>query len=443
MYCKQAIALAINIKNHFDRVVNQQVDRTVVTQMLLPFRMPTHMENLRKVRAGCKLCFLSPNTNQSCDDEVSFVECSRCISNIEFDEFATSLLTGISAKTAGKKRSASGLSGVRKRAMEDEDDYLVTARAKRCLEPRSTADYSPMDCMHQAVGLQNARRVLRSSKEAALEEISSSFDFDDAGSALLLELKETMKVDQEASDASSSASADSFKPSMGCYTVADAGRTTSSYPCTNLDAPHTRDDLRIITSPFTYEKRSSPEDQLDMDTPSGHMQDFLYSCYRDGIYPSPVMPYPPSATLRGSAYLTPNGPRLSGGDREDKSDSSEAACAGTEVDTGGAEQFTRNTDTSHLPGGLLEVSLEAPTTKLAEHQQSSAAHGEQFFRESRLQPYSVPGTDSDAAGNGDGNTVVTSPQQGCEQHGAGGQPMVLAYDELQQLLTHLLAEARD
>jgi len=424
MYCKQAIALAINIKNHFDRVVNQQVDRTVVMQVLPPFQMPTHLENLRKVCAGCKVCSLSPNKNESCKDEVFLIECSRCIRNIGFDDFATSLLTGTAANTTGKKRTGSSPFGIRKRTMEDEDDYLVTARAKRCPEPRSDADYSPMDCMHQAVGLQNARRVLRSSKEAALEEISSSFDFDDAGSALLLELKETMNADQGAGDTSRCDFAAGFEPALGCPTVVDLGAAASNCLSTNPDILPAHDSLRITTSPFAYEKRGSPEHQLEMDTPSGPMPDLLFSCYRDGIYPSPVMPFPPSATLRGSTCLTPNG-----GDSEEKLDCSEIACAGTEVDTSGVEPLTRYQVASHLLYGPLGVSLGTLTSKFAE--------GEQF------QSCSVPRPGSDADCNG--NTVGPSPPQRAEQQGQGDgvQPLVLAYDELQQLLTHLLAEAHD
>jgi len=42
MYCRQVIALAMNIRNHFDRIMNQQMYRTIV-QITLPYPMPSHL----------------------------------------------------------------------------------------------------------------------------------------------------------------------------------------------------------------------------------------------------------------------------------------------------------------------------------------------------------------------------------------------------------------
>lgn len=44
-YCRQILALALNIKNHFDRIVNQQQARPI-RQIELPIAMPPHMKNL-------------------------------------------------------------------------------------------------------------------------------------------------------------------------------------------------------------------------------------------------------------------------------------------------------------------------------------------------------------------------------------------------------------
>ena len=41
-YCRQILALALNIKNHFDRSVNQHPNRPIC-QLHLPFPMPNHM----------------------------------------------------------------------------------------------------------------------------------------------------------------------------------------------------------------------------------------------------------------------------------------------------------------------------------------------------------------------------------------------------------------
>lgn len=43
MYCRQAVALAVNIRNHFDRIVHQQRDATI-PQIGLPLEMPQHMK---------------------------------------------------------------------------------------------------------------------------------------------------------------------------------------------------------------------------------------------------------------------------------------------------------------------------------------------------------------------------------------------------------------
>lgn len=41
-FCKQIVALAFNIRNHFDRIVNKQTKGSIY-QILLPHSMPTHM----------------------------------------------------------------------------------------------------------------------------------------------------------------------------------------------------------------------------------------------------------------------------------------------------------------------------------------------------------------------------------------------------------------
>eukprot|EP00128_Syssomonas_multiformis_P009490 Colp12_sorted_trinity150504_noHs@1839 len=334
MYCKQAIALAINIKNHFDRVMNQQVDRTVVVQVFLPFQMPTHLENMRKVCEECRMCSVSQNARagssqvREFEDNFCFAECSRCIRHMSFDEFARSLVTAASHKIVSKKHSVSGRTGFRKRPMTDEDEYLLAGSTKRHREQQACEDYSPMDCMHRAVGLQRAQRVLRSSKEAALEELSSSFDFDEAGSALLLELKENKKIKhgQEGNDRGEERGEESDGGVGELAGDCQGLHSVTQTPLIVSADPLACDKLHITTSPFAYEKRSSPEYLVGMDTPTGPMHDLLYSCYRDGIYPSPVLhhcPCPSTSASLGDMFQSNN-------------QDIDNACASTEVDAGEA-----------------------------------------------------------------------------------------------------------
>ena len=65
MYCRQAVALAVNIRNHFDRIVHQQRDATI-PQIGLPLEMPPHMKmndcvpiNTKKVGDEVVICALS------------------------------------------------------------------------------------------------------------------------------------------------------------------------------------------------------------------------------------------------------------------------------------------------------------------------------------------------------------------------------------------------
>lgn len=451
MYCKQAIALAINIKNHFDRVVNQQVDRTIIVQILLPFQMPPHLENLREVCTECNICSPSSTSaqNYGSKTESFFAECARCIRNTGFEEFLTALLNSTSAKTVGKKRSGSGSSAFRKRiGASEDDDNVFAGKSKRHREQQGTTGYSPMDCMHQAVGLQNARRVLRSSKEAALEDMSSSsFDFDDAGSALLLELKEIVKVDQDGSGSRFDADAKAVEGRPG-------DRVQILAPPTNSEYPPVHDSLHIITSPFAYEKRSSPEHRLSMDTPTGTgtggpMQDLLFSCYRDGIYPSPVVPFHSSASLLGSIFQSHHSPLQSKDGREGNVDTA-TGCAGTEMDTGEEQGF------AHNPLPPREELSEAKAIKhigpiqTAGNLQGESSSGGQHFREADAQlrahrgcpsPQQIAYPDSSSPLRLSAGSAITVPPSA--EHESGGLPLVLAYDELQQLLTHLLAEPRD
>lgn len=441
IFCKQAIALAINIKNHFERVLNQQVDRNVVIQIQLPYPMPFHLRNMQKEVTVCELCV--ERTDEQSDTEILpnaasvsdagnhfFLECARCIRSISYETYARSILLAQS-KTMCKKRASTARCASRKRSRvdDDDDDFSHSSGSKRSRNGDS-GEYNPMDCMHKAVGLQHARRALRSSREAAANELSS-FDFDEAGSALLLEIKESVQT--RADGDGGAGLLETFHVGMG-----------EALPTHGNDHRMARNEsgLNIATSPYAYSGSESSFDPYAVPHASpgasASLQEFLAACYRDGIYPSPIMHLPASfpVVVTNEAHVKNAQSRPIRG----SSLSCVGISAGTEVDGSdyiSPEECVEDVENKSTAAQQVNAHCTLSSEKNQEASLSSLLPGSLPVDFNTIQgesqpvplptllPLSLP-TPLPA------ESVPAVPSE---------QPVVFAYDELQQLLTHLLNEA--
>eukprot|EP01032_Pedospumella_encystans_P008978 gene8978-10598_t len=427
-YCKQAIALAINIKNHFERVLNQQVDRNMLIQIDLPFPMPAHLTALQVNVSRCTFCYSdldATSKSEECSLEMDHcVVCANCVSPITYDDYTLSVMDTAHSKLASKKRTSTARTSTKKRSRV-EDDEFVTSREKRgkyCHSRGDSAARTAMNCMHQAVGLQHARRALRSCKEAALDDLSAAFDFDETGSALLLELKENSKVVE------------------GQGSVCSHG--SSDLPVEHCAAPPQHqasvwEPLRIITSP--YEKASTPELASGPNT-----HDFLLACYRDGIYPSPDMSSAAASSagvagLFGRTFFTHNPLHQ---------ETMASHSAGTEVDAGDEAATDLAVPGTH---SLSCSAADMSSNNAALERKSSPNCSSSPSRHTQNDTYQTAASPLAHGAEPPEGLLLTlaplspTPQQQQQQQQQQRSPALpsFGYDELQQLLTHLLCDARD
>lgn len=417
----------------------------------LPFPMPVHLTAMQVNVARCTVCSSELSgkldAQESCADVGRYVTCAYCVSPITYDEYSLSVLDSAQSKLASKKRSSTARNSSKKRCRTD-DDVFVASREKRGrfhhlhdVEARTA-----MDCMHQAVGLQHARRALRSSKEAALDDLSAAFDFDEAGSALLLELKENSKVvvsDPHGLDSSTG----------GVELSALQVELRETTHMTQQQQASVCEPLRIVTSPFPYEKSSTPELASGPNT-----RDFLLACYRDGIYPSPVVPSA-AAPWSGSGVC---GHTFLATCPSSYGERMVSYSAGTEVDAGADAAGELGADhalsSSCRPAGEpfavvndagLEIKSDMLNERLVGNCTSPSAAA---LQPSQVVDVTVPVTSTADTGRaeeicGEPTKLLATPlsQTPTQQQQVQQQSPLpsFGYDELQQLLTHLLYEARD
>lgn len=202
MFCKQAISLAVNIKNHFERVLNQQMDRTVVIQVRLPCSMPNTSSDLRSVcsclsnneniHANRQATTRDPNkTHQTCD------ECGYKVQFIDYDDY---LQTTRSTARNNRKRNYAASSDSRKKLrseFQSINDNIPRSRTRVDMENYDEV-YQPMQRMCEAVEFQQQQRysqhqrLTRSSlASVATSQLDSTVGCD---SALLLGLKKNCRV---------------------------------------------------------------------------------------------------------------------------------------------------------------------------------------------------------------------------------------------------------
>ena len=398
--------------------------------------MPAHLTALQVNVSRCTFCSsdldAAPKSEECSLEMDRCVVCTNCVSPITYDDYTLSVMDTAHSKLASKKRASTARNSTKKRSRE-EDDEFVTSREKRGKYFHSRGDSAArtaMDCMHQAVGLQHARRALRSCKEAALDDLSAAFDFDETGSALLLELKENSKVME----------------GQGSVCSHGSGSSSSDLPVAPCAAPQQHqasvwEPLRIITSP--YEKASTPELASGPNT-----HDFLLACYRDNIYPSPDMSSAAasSAGVAGTFFthhslLEETTACYSAGtevDAGDESASADLAVLGTHsLSCSAADMSLNNAALDHksspVGDGCMNCSgspSRQPQNDTYQTATSPLAHASHCCESSAEPPDGLLLTLA---------PLSPSPQQ---QQRSPALPS-FGYDELQQLLTHLLCDARD
>ncbi len=419
----------------------------MLIQIDLPFPMPVHLTASQVNVSRCTFCCSELNAatkSEECSIELDYnVICANCVTPITYDEYTLSVLDTAQSKLASKKRASTTRNSNKKRSRIEDDEFLVSKEKRvKYFQSRDSAARTAMDCMHQAVGLQHARRALRSSKEAALDDLSAAFDFDETGSALLLELKENSKATEGHISAGSShgGGATSSSDSPVAHSMALRQQTLGWEP------------LRIITSP--YEKPSTPELASGPNT-----HDFLLACYRDGIYPSPVLPMNSGAAAPSTGagifdqhVFTHNS--LHG-------EAAASYSTGTEVDAGddaaGADSTVQVPVISCLTAGMTfaaSTALELKSSPKSDRHRSGSPCTRTLHHTDEAHPGNVSmGNENDTTDAASAepskkhlaplSQSPTPPQQQQQQQQQQSPLPSFGYDELQQLLTHLLCDARD
>jgi hypothetical protein len=398
-FCKQAIALSMNIKNHFARVLNQQSDRSQLTQILLPYPMPTILENDVDVVSSCANCseeslvysidtghttqHIQPRRKDGC-----YEVCRRCVNLIAYCEYLDGILGDRTLKPA-------------KRRYRGQAEYI----GKRYKKARAHSPYDP-----------GPRASSRVAAAAALACAAISYPEDCAAdSALLLGMKRA-RVDRQgfsevsatSSDAGSSGSAEQQPDDSSGSAAYHHTNTVHGNPYAAL-FPHARAD-----SPDLFLQERNPEVGCGggLTVATGYdavptnggvitlsdgrsLHDFLVACYRDGIYPSPAACTIQQRQLYASSYFSTEGDTTAPSYTE----------TGTETDADTAREGER--------GGLAPQPMQDSSCGDAVAVQGDSPDS------STRQPTPTP-----------------AAAYSLEEVG----PPEIAYEDLQQLLAHLLQE---
>lgn len=367
MFCRQAIALAVNIKNHFERVLNQQMDRTVVTQILLPCRM---VDTSQHVLENACTCLASLNDILTCESEggtsKSYRACGDCgykVTFIDYDEYLRTIRG--TAKSAKRRNSVSSVN-TRKRARADNPSNSDAKKVKASDDNYDA--YEPMRRMYEAVELQRSERPVRATRSTVASAVTSQLDSAaacdyESDSALLLGMKKDCRVRSLSQETGDSSQQMQEEHGMNGYESASSSSdqsTHSAYFASSFAAPSERNldinaytmplrdtylqaPLHIATSPYRsgdlttgaylLTRCASPDTNLDytypapeLHEPGSHyataggedsvcagspgdpsdgaaLRDFLAACYRDGMYPSPIAPGDSGAAAHGACRV--------------------------------------------------------------------------------------------------------------------------------------------
>ena len=362
VFCRQAIALSINIKNHFERVLNQQLDRRILVQVTPPHRMPAHLEKWFPTVLSCPQC---DGSNSPMVEDVDSVDtvgiCSKCVHFLEYDEYARSVIQSRGARAHRKRtdRSSSSSAGrpwIRSKKARLDEGYVPSASTARSITRKNP---SPGGAR---VGLRASTRV--STRPSAPRNLSDPFT---AGSALaLLKMKRGNVTTRRPADSDdSSEGGDSRGDSRHGCDEADSEddrhrdmdfeeRYESQYMfdgafLQRLSTPdlfrcylgggEAVEDTLATSASSSGLTISTTEEEPRGEEGNGEnyanavtmedgrsLRDFLVSCYRDGMYPSPGYNSAVAAQHGGQHFL-------SGGADEQHTAASSHKSTGTETDS--------------------------------------------------------------------------------------------------------------
>jgi hypothetical protein len=386
----------MNIKNHFARVLNQQSDRSQLTQILLPYPMPTHLENDVDVVSSCANCseeslVYSIDTDhttqhiQPLRKDGCYEVCRQCVNLIAYSEYLYGILGDQTLKPA-------------KRRCRGKAEYT----GKRYKRARAHSPYDP-----------GPRASSRVAAAAALACAAVSYPEDcTADSALLLGMKRA-RVDRQGFSEVSATSSDAGNSSGSAEQQPDDSSGSAAYH--HMDTVHGNPYAAL----FPHARADSPDMFLQERNPevgcgggltvaTGYdavptnggvitlsdgrsLHDFLVSCYRDGIYPSPAACTIQQRQLYASSYFSTEGDTTVPSYTE----------TGTETDADTMIEGDRP--------GLAPQSLQDSSC-------GDAVHG----------------------GSPDSSTRQPTPTAAHSMEEVG--PAEIAYEDLQQLLAHLLQE---
>jgi hypothetical protein len=330
-------------------VLNQQVDRSVLTQIRLPFPMPSAVSCMLQAVSSCANC--APADFTTGDDSgdsfmTSFVEqradrtsmgvCGRCVHLVDYDAFLQGVLSSAKGgKGYGRgykrRKTDTHAKGRRKTAAVADEPYLPStrtgrassdgavafrgqrcaSRASRMAEPRAVAE----DCAADSALLLNMRREQSNRfsddssstsgssyasprrlyrEDACYSEAEFAAARDCAVTGLKRKLGKNAAVELStplASPGSAYAGYFSRPPSAAPETLLPYAfdgcvpyRATAAEPAGYLmaGAGVALSGLAISTAYAAEEEMAPPDDGCAL-------QDFLTACYRDGMYPSPVL----------------------------------------------------------------------------------------------------------------------------------------------------------
>lgn len=281
-FCRQAIALSISIKNHFARVLNQQSDRSALTQILLPYPMPAHLEEDYEIVSSCPECNL-PGSGPECNNRserpsrTSLGICSQCVSLVDYADYLTSCLREGSSKGA-KRRS---------RAASAEGKSNKRARLTEQLAPDG-----------------GRTRITAKHGRGCSSPVAGDAEDFTAGSALLLGMKRS-RVDRSglSSDSASNHEAQIDATAYASYAPAllPVGAYAGLFPYTRADTPEMFAPEDVLAGRGSGDVRGTslsiaigcsqqePTTGIGVTVDDGRsLHEFLLACYRDGIYPSPA-----------------------------------------------------------------------------------------------------------------------------------------------------------
>jgi hypothetical protein len=331
-------------------VLNQQVDRSVLTQIRLPYPMPSAVSCALLAVPSCANCapadFMTSEEGgddvfatclaEQCAGSAGLGVCERCVHLLDYDEFLQGVLSSAKGgKGYGRgykrRKTDNNARGRRKTAAVADEAYLPSARAGRASgegaaesRERRCASRAGRSVGHHAMAAEYAAdsalllSMRRARSDKFSDDSSDSTDCSDSGACHVDDADTCYGEDEFAvsdrsvtgykrklgRNASVELATPVASPTMsytGCFsrpssTAPEALLPESFHPLSNTyratgggppgflmtGAGSGSSGLAISTISTAEDEEAHPDE-------GRALQDFLTACYRDGMYPSPVL----------------------------------------------------------------------------------------------------------------------------------------------------------